>query len=306
MASCAKPMEQYMDFEQVVGGHCLIEAPRWDGTQLWYTDILLGGIYRLGPDGGEQRWLKQRTIVGGLALNADGKMICSGTGSIAWFDPASGATGTLLAGIGGQPVNGVNDIVPDGRGGLWLGTVDHNGLRAGQLNFGQSELWHLAPSGTATQHFTGMSFSNGMGLSPDGKVLYMNDSGTGTYAHELRADGSIASSRLLCDNPDIDGLAVDAEGGVWTAGIQSGEVVRLLPDGTLDRRVPVPGGHAVSLTFGGADLRDLYVTNAAEGAGAAVTQGPGAQAAVSRSAGIFRARCDVAGLPLTRTEFSLG
>jgi sugar lactone lactonase YvrE len=86
-----------MDFEQVAGGHCLIEAPRWDGTQLWYTDILLGGIFRLGSDGIEQSWLKQRTIVGGLALNADGKVICSGTGSLAWIDPASGATGTLLA-----------------------------------------------------------------------------------------------------------------------------------------------------------------------------------------------------------------
>jgi sugar lactone lactonase YvrE len=174
-----------MDFEQVAGGHCLIEAPRWDGTQLWYTDILLGGIFRLGSDGIEQSWLKQR------------KVICSGTGSLAWIDPASGATGTLLAEIGGQPVNGVNDIFPDGRGGLWLGTVDHNGLRAGQLNFGQSELWRLAPDGTASRHFTGMSFSNGMGLSPDGKTLYMNDSGTGTYAHELREDGGVASSRLL-------------------------------------------------------------------------------------------------------------
>ena len=40
-----------MDFEQVTTGHCLIEAPRWDGAQLWFTDILLGGIHCLRPDG---------------------------------------------------------------------------------------------------------------------------------------------------------------------------------------------------------------------------------------------------------------
>jgi sugar lactone lactonase YvrE len=295
-----------MEFETVVTGHCLVEAPRWDGASLWYTDILLGGIYRLGPDGKEDSWLKARTIVGGLALNADGKVICSGTGSIAWVDPASGATGTLLGELGGKPINGVNDIFPDGHGGLWLGTVDHNGLRSGQLNFGQSELWHLAPDGTATRHFTGMSFSNGMGISPDGKTLYMNDSGTGTYAHDLNPDGSLASSRLLCDNPDVDGLAVDAEGGVWTAGIQSGDISRIMPDGTVERRVAIPGDHPVSMCFGGTDLRDLYVTAASQGAGAAVTSGPEVQAAVPRSAGVVRARCDVAGIAAERTSFKLG
>ena len=295
-----------MDFEQVTTGHCLIEAPRWDGAQLWFTDILLGGIHCLRPDGRKQSWLTERTIVGGLALNQDGKVICSGTGNIAWLDPESGDSGMLADTLGGAPINGINDIFPDGSGGLWLGSVDHNGLRAGQLNFGQSELWRLAPDGTATRQFAGMSFSNGMGLSPDGRTLYMNDSGTGTYAHALDENGDVASSRLLCDNPDIDGLAVDAEGGVWTAGIQSGEIVRIMPDGKVDRRIPVPGGHAVALTFGGPDLKDLYVTNAAEGAGAAVTSGPEVQSAVPRTAGIYRARSDVAGLPLARTGFKLG
>lgn len=295
-----------MQFEQIVNGHCLVEAPRWDGERPWYTDILLGGIYCLDPDGTERAWLKDRTIMGGLAFNHDGKVICSGTHSIAWAEPATGRIGTLTSELGGAPINGINDIFPDGRGGLWLGSVDHNGLRAGQLNFGQSELWHLSAQGKATRHFTGMSFSNGIGLSPDGRTLYMNDSGTGTYAHALNEDLTLASSRLLCDNPDIDGLAVDAEGGVWTAGIQSGDIVRIMPDGTVDRRIPIPGGHAVALTFGGPDLKDLYVTNASDGAGAAVTSGPEVQARVPRTAGVLRARSDVAGLPMARAAFSIG
>jgi sugar lactone lactonase YvrE len=131
----------------------------------------------------------------------------------------------------------------------------------------------------------------------------MNDSGTGTYAHKLREDGGIESSALLCDNADVDGLAVDAEGGVWTAGIQSGEVSRIMPDGTVERRIKTPGGHPVSMCFGGADLRDLYVTTAAPGAGEAVTRHD-QQASVPRTAGIYRARCDVAGLPAGRTAFA--
>jgi len=79
-----------------------------------------------------------------------------------------------------------------------------------------------------------------------------------------------------------------------------------MPDGAVERRIPIPGGHAVALTFGGPDLKDLYVTNASDGAGAAVTAGPEVQVRVPRTAGVLRARSGVAGLPMARAGFRLG
>ena len=97
-----------MEFEQVASGFCLIEAPRWDGANLWFTDILLGGFRRLNADGSVDAWLTERTTVGGLALNDDGAMIVSGTGGIVWIHPETGASGTLIDTVDGEPISGVN------------------------------------------------------------------------------------------------------------------------------------------------------------------------------------------------------
>src|SRR5262245_52673165 len=137
-----------MEFEPVATGFCLIEAPRWDGRSLWFTDILLGGVRRLNADGSVDEWLTERRIVGGMAMNDDGRVIVSGTGGIVWFDPETGAKGTLIDAIDGEAISGVNDIFPDGRGGLYFGTVDHRSMLSGQDFYGSSELCRLDPDGT--------------------------------------------------------------------------------------------------------------------------------------------------------------
>lgn len=294
-----------MDFTQLATGFCLIEAPRWDGNQLWFTDILQGGFRCLRPDGHVDSWHTERKIIGGLAINEDGSMICSGTGGIVWFNPETGASGTLLDTIAGEPISGVNDILPDGRGGLYFGTVDHISMLSGKDFFGSSGLYRLKPDKSVTRLHGGMQFSNGIGLSPDGGQVYIVDSGVGPYVTNLAPDGSFGETALLCELPGIDGLAIDAEGSLWGALIQTGEIARILPDGSIERRIPLPAGHPVSMCFGGPDYRDLFVTNAAPGAGEAALD-TSKVASVPRTAAIYRARSDVSGLPAGRTSFKLG
>lgn len=293
-----------MDFTQIAGGFCLIEAPRWDGNQLWFTDILQGGFRCLRPDGQVDSWLAERKTIGGLALNADGSVICSGTGGIVWLNPETGASGTLLDLIEGVPISGVNDIFPDGKGGLFLGTVDHVSMLSGKDFMGKSALYHLNPDGTATELHGGMLFSNGIGLSPDGRHVYIVDSGAGPYVTEIFPDGGFGKTTLLCELPGIDGLTVDAEGCLWGALIQTDEIARILPDGTVEQRIPAPAGHPVSLCFGGPDYCDLFVTSAAPGAGEAALDRSKVDS-VPRTAGIYRARSERAGLPSGRTAFKL-
>jgi sugar lactone lactonase YvrE len=292
-----------MQFEPVVTGMCLVEAPRWDERGLWFTDILLGGVRCLRPGGRIDQWLVERDIVGGMAMNDDGRVILSGTGGLVWLNPESGASGTLLDTIAGEPISGVNDMVPDGKGGLWFGWVDHRRMRRGEDFFGTSALYRLDPDGTVARHHGGVGFSNGVGLSPAGDRLYFTDSAAGVLDFPVLADG-VLGEPVLRGEPGGDGLVVDAEGAIWTCAIQDGTVNRMLPDGTMERRIPVPGGHPVSLTFGGPDLRDLYVSTAAADAGmAAVNRFPRDE--VPRTAGIYRARCDVAGQPMRKTAFRM-
>jgi sugar lactone lactonase YvrE len=290
-----------MDFTAVASGFCFLEAPRADRDgSVWFTDVVLGGLRRLLPDGRVDEWLAGRRWIGGIVLNSDGAVLCSGGDGIAWLDPASGASGMLLRAIDGKPVRGVNELLPDGSGGLFFGTADvaeaeHGGER------GPSELFRLAADGKVRQLCGGLTFSNGIGLSPDGRRLYFNDTFVGTYACDLLPDGGLGKRVLLAEQRDCDGLAVDREGGIWIAGFQSGAITRLLPDGRVDRRVPLPVAGVTSLCFGGADLRDLYVTTAAPDAFEALAK----RRLPSAAASLYRARSDVAGLPVGRTAFRL-
>jgi gluconolactonase len=281
-------------------GFSLLEAPRVDARGVWFSDIMDGGIRRLRPDGGMDLWLPDRRFIGGLAFNDDGRVICGGMGGLAWLDPETGASGVLLDRIAGQPIPGVNDICAAPDGGLFFGIVDQPAI-AECRPLGPSTIHHLDTAGRVRKVHAA-AFANGLAVSPDGRRLFVSDSSVGVFIYDLPLGEGEPKGTLLAPLEDGDGLALDAEGGVWVARILGGALTRLTPDGVADRQVPVPGGHVTSLCFGGADLRDVYVTTAAAGAGEAIMRG---EPAAARTAALYRGRSDIAGAPAGVSRFSL-
>jgi sugar lactone lactonase YvrE len=286
----------------ILKGFALLESPLADGEDVWFSDMAIGGIWRVRPGGFIGTWLPARKMIGGIAINADGGLVCSGTGGIVWVDPVTGLTGTLLDTIEGKPVNGINDMVADGRGGLYFGTVDHNSMFRGEGYLGHSALYRLDADGAVVKLYDGLKFSNGIGLSPDGRTLYFNDSSVGTFACDILHDGALGPRRLLSARADCDGLAVDCEGAVWIAQIGGGMLTRVMPSGKIDRTIPLDVGPITSLCFGGADGRDMFITTAAMGAGEAVMK---RSVPERRTAALYHGRADVPGLPTRRTNFCL-
>jgi sugar lactone lactonase YvrE len=291
-----------MEFEAIATGFCLLEAPRADERGVWFSEIVEGGIRCLRPDGRIDAWLTSRRPVGGIVFNEDGAVLCSGPDGIVCVNPDTGASGAVLQEIEGVPLRGVNDVSPDGRGGLLFGTVDHVAMLRGEDFYGRSALCHLDASGRVTRVSDGHHFANGIGISPDGQHVYFNDSSVGTYIFQRSADGDFAKVALFDEIADCDGLAVDSEGAIWVAAITSGAIVRVNARGKILERIPVPGGHVTSLCFGGADLHDMFLTTAAPDAGQALLRG---EMPAARTATLYHARAEIPGFPLPPTRFHL-
>jgi D-xylonolactonase len=107
-----------------------------------------------------------------------------------------------------------------------------------------------------------------MGFTPDQRGMYYTDTRRREiYLFDYQRDsGALTNQRVFVRVPENegkpDGLTVDAEGFVWSARWDGGCIVRYAPDGREVLRVDFPARRVSSLTFGGADYRDLYVTTA--------------------------------------------
>jgi len=288
-----------MQFEVLATGYCFLEAPRAQGEHVWFTDLLLGGIHRWSPNGKVDSFLPDRHHVGGLAINADGRIICGGPGGLVWLDPVSGKSGVLLDAIDGEPFTGANDFIPDGRGGLYMGTLSKGADYSQEPQL--TQLYRVDADLTVTKLSDELKFSNGVGLSPDRKRLYHNESLRGVFVYDVLADGNLANKALFNPREDGDGLAVDADGGVWIAHFDSAELARYRPDGSLDRRIAMPHKAVSSVAFGGPDWRDIYVTTAGNHGIESLFTGE----LPPREASLFHARSNIPGAPVAVTRFAL-
>ncbi len=92
---------------------------------IWYSDVISGGIYGAKTPRNEVcSFNEDKLWTGGIMMNADGTVFSSGEGEVMWYDPDSGESGWLIDKIGGEPINGINEMVPDGTGGFYFGTND--------------------------------------------------------------------------------------------------------------------------------------------------------------------------------------
>lgn len=290
-----------MNFETVTGGFHL-EGMYPDGDEVWFSDVFDGGVRRWSADGRVDVWLPDRRLIGGILRNGDGKVLFSGFGGIAWLDPVSGASGMLIDAIDGEPIPGVNEMIPDRHGGLYFGVDDLPSLEK-WAEMTPGGLHHLDVTGRVTLVQANVRFPNGIGLSADGRRLYSNQTYVGTFAQDLTPEGGPAGEpRLLIQKEDCDGLAIDAEGCIWVTGYDTQALLRLAPDGSLLERISTPSGVS-NVRFGGADGRDLYITAASAEVMAEFQSG---RPLTSRGSRLMRGRAGVAGLPIPRTAFTLG
>ncbi len=248
----------------------LSEGPRWheERAELLWVDILGRQLHRgtLAPDGSldELATISIDRHVGAVAPVVDGGYIlAAGTGFL--FVDEDGSIRELAQPDAGRTDVRMNDGACDAHGRFWAGTLAYDETP------GAGTLYRLELDGSCTTVLTGLTISNGIGWSPDGSSMYLNDSGTGCVdAFRFEASsGAISERHTLVSteqSPGVpDGLTVDEDGGIWVAIWGGGTVNRYAPDGSLLATVPLPVQRPTSCAFGGPDRATLFVTSARAG-----------------------------------------
>ena len=154
-----------------------------------------------------------------------------------------------------------NDGAVDRSGRFWAGTMSDSDPHGSHGN-----LYRLDIDGSVHVMDTGFTISNGIGWSPDNKIMYFTDTMRSViYAYDFDiATGMIENRRPFVTVPEgegvPDGLTVDSEGFVWSAIALGYKINRYDPNGMVEREIRVPTAFVSSCTFGGPGLDELYIT----------------------------------------------
>jgi sugar lactone lactonase YvrE len=244
------------------------EGPLWDKREqaLYWTDLARHRFYRYKWSDRRSEIVSERMQVSSYAFNEPGGFVVANVTGMWLWDTKSQPT--LLA----KEVDGhaciMNDCIADPEGRVYSGSYYRNA--AGEFEPGVGCLFRIDTDSSVHVVDEGFQLSNGLGFSPDCRTLYFVDSAVHRiYSYDWqRADGSLRNRRVLVQVPRSegipDGLTVDAEGFIWCAHWFGGCVIRYDPDGKVERRLEIPAFQTSSVTFGGPDFSDMFVTSAAE------------------------------------------
>lgn len=277
------------------------ESPLWHAEEqaLYWVDIDGCAVHRLDPDTGAHRHWPMASEPSALAISDRGGLVVATRRGFVHLATGQGDAGGALNDIAPAPYDTsttrFNDGKVDGAGRFWVGTLYEPRDRPA------AEMFVLERGEIRKAWSGGMTNSNGLGFSPDQRTMYHAD----TAAHRVTArsfdvdDGATGEPRTLIQfdtdktapgyGGRPDGAAVDSEGNYWCAMFEGARIVKLSPAGEMLDQIALPARCPTMTTFGGADLRTLYITTAARPAAERVHY--------PHNGRVLAVRVDVAGLP---------
>ncbi len=237
------------------------EGPLWNVNErrLYWVDIDGCCFYRYDPGTGARERFDVGQPIGVLRFRQSGGLVMALRDGLAFWDESTRAPQFFANPEQGKPQARFNDGGVDRRGRFWAGTIAPGATSA---------LYRLDSDLSVHTMVTGVTVSNGVGWSPDNRTMYFSDSRIRMiYAFDYDlATGAIKNRRPFVHTPDDvstpDGLAVDAEGFVWSARWGGWRVVRYDPAGRVEREIQLPVEFPTACAFGGEGLDELYITSA--------------------------------------------
>lgn len=254
------------------------EGPVWSAREeaLYWVDIGERRLYRqLLADSRPRMWCLP-DYPGCVAELVPGSVAIAMGAGIHRIDLATGRAELLHSVPLLKPGVRFNDGKVDPEGRFWAGTMQNNFGSAGEalpVELFDGCLYRVDSRG-ATVVETDVGISNTLAWSPDAKCFYFGDSLRGwIWVYDFdRPSGEARNRRPFFQAPDCgvpDGSAMDVDGCLWNVRWDGSAILRITPDGRLDRLVELPVPRPTSCAFGGHGLRTLFVTSATNGLDAA-------------------------------------
>lgn len=289
-----------MSFEVELAYECdsdLGEGPIWDDKrqELIWLDVTQGKIRFYSPTKGTQFEVSLDRQVGSLALTQGDDLWLALRDGFGYYSRESNSVNSFIKVIDSPDIR-FNDGAVDARGRFLAGTMGykpepHTGA-----------LYTFIPGSGFKVLLPEVGVSNGICWNKDSSHMFYVDSltqGIRKYDYDLDS-GTLSNPKVLIEFEDEDGipdgLTIDQDGNLWVAMWNGSQILKINSFGRIEESIQLPATKVTSVTFGGSDLRDLYVTTARYDLSANELN------AQPLAGSLFKVRTEVPGFPENRMK----
>lgn len=243
------------------------EGPVWDeiNQKLWWVDILSCTLNCYNPDSKENRSFDVGEQIGATALRKRGGLLLALQSGLAFFDEESASITPINNDFTLGEGTRSNDGKCDPAGRFWVGTLDYD------LKKGSGNLFCVDSDLQVKKKLDQLTIPNGMAWNSQNDTFFFID----TIARELysysyeKETGEISDQSLIYEfDEDLgypDGMTIDADDKLWVALYAGRKVIQINPkNGHIEFEIRLPVPKPTSCTFGGEDLKTLFITTCRE------------------------------------------
>jgi sugar lactone lactonase YvrE len=252
---------------QVVADHCLFtEDPRWHAGRLYFSDTIAGRVCAIDAARQLEVVAQLDDHCSGLGFMPDGELLIVSAGRRQLL--RQGAAGLRLhADIAALAAQGINDMVVDAHGRAYVGELRFDPTQP--LAPVPGKLFLVQPDGGVEVAADDMLMSNGSVITPDGGTLLVAETmGCRITAFAIGEDGRLSRRRVFAQLPQgyfPDGIAFDAQGGVWAACPYDNGVIRVEEGGAITHQLTLAEDRAAyACMLGGPERKTLFLCTSAK------------------------------------------
>jgi sugar lactone lactonase YvrE len=242
------------------------ECLRWQDDTLWLTDIWGHQVLQVDADGSARviHEFPEDEDPAGLGWLPDGRLLVVGMlGRVVYI--VDGGEVTVHADLRHLASFPLNDMIVAADGTAYVSGFGWDVWGGG--NYADSALIRVRPDGRIDTVAEAMMAPNGIALAADGRSIVVAEPAGGRLSRfTVTCDGDLTDRQLIpiekaegAAHVTPDGICLDAEGAVWAADPIGRRVMRVLPDGTLDRAIPIEVGYPLACVLGAPDRRTLFI-----------------------------------------------